>query len=382
MSKLLVWAAWCGHGKSTDGTWDPGCTYKDWTEADRALLITQAFVTAMRTSGATVYTDAFDGNNKNMIKQVQMSNSKKVDVHISFHLDWSKAPSGTLGIHYPGSKEGGKLAKALCTAVEREIGLKTRGTDARSDLYETRETKMTAVVMECGGIKADIKYFDTEKECIAFGKALAMGACEYAGIKYKEKTTVTKKVKYETSSYAKKIKTYLKKLGYYDGPINSYVTPEYTAAVLKFQKKAFTRAKDRDGIGGNDTLIAAQTFANFIGIEYFDPEEFRCKCGHCTGYPAVIDAQLVKNLDHLRKNYGKITITSGLRCKWKNNSLPGSSPTSRHLEGKAADFYNSKLTGSKSKRTSMVKRWYSYKKANYSYANTPGMGNAVHVDVK
>ena len=52
------------------------------------------------------------------------------------------------------------------------------------------------------------------------------------------------------------------------------------------------------------------------------------------------------------------------------------------MSGKAADFYNAKLTETKAKRTATVKRWYTYKKANYSYANTPGMGNAVHVDVK
>lgn len=382
MSKPVI-GAWVGHGKSTDGSWDPGCVYKDWTEADRALLITQSFVNSMRTSGATVYTDAFDGNNKNMIKQVETSNKKKVDIHIAFHLDWSGAPSGTLGIHYPGSEKGKKLAKAMCDAVKSEIGLKSRGTSARGDLYEVKQTKMTAAIMECGSIKADIKYFDTEKECVAFGKALAMGACEYAGIKYKEKTTVTKKVKYETNSYAKKIKTALKTLGYYNGPIDSYVTPEYTAAVLKFQKKAFTRAKDKDGIGGPDTLTAAQTFVNFKDIKYFEPDEFRCKCGHCTGYPAVVDLQLLKNLDYLRKDSkSSITITSGLRCKWKNSRLSGSSSTSKHMTGKAADFYSKVLTNTKAKRTAMVKRWYSFKKSNYSYANTAGMGNAVHVDMK
>lgn len=382
MSKL-TWGIWVGHGKSTDGTWDPGCVYKDWTEADRALLITQAFVTAMRTSGATVYTDAFDGNNKNMVKQVQMSNSKKVDVHIAIHLDWSGAPSGTLGIHYPGSTEGKKLAKALCNAVEREIGLKTRGTSARGDLYETKQTKMTAAIMECGGIKADLKYFDTEVECVAFGKALAMGACEYAGIKYKEKTGITNKPKYETSSYAKKIKTGLKKLGYYNGKIDSYVTPEYTAAVLKFQNDVFTRAKDKDGIGGNDTWIAVQNFVNFKDIKYFEPEEFRCKCGHCTGYPAVMNKQLLKNVDYLRKDSGdSITITSGLRCKWKNDRTPGSSPTSKHMTGDALDMYSKVLTATNKLRTSLVKRWYTFKNANYAYANTKGMGNAVHVDVK
>lgn len=376
-------AVFCGHGRSTDGSWDPGTVYKGWTEAGRMLVVTQSCVTHLRNSGLKVLTDAFDNNNINMVKQVAKANANKVKIFASLHMDWYKAPTGTLPLYYPGSTEGKKLAKSLNDAVMAEIGIKTRGLDARSDLYELRKTNMPAVIFECGSIKADIKYFDTSKECEAYGKALAKGFCKYLGVKFKDKSNKKEtSQKYQTSSYAKKIKAGLKTLGYFDGAINNKVTPAYTEAVLKFQQKAFKRKEDIDGKGGPDTLKAVQTFVNFKDIKYFKPEEFRCKCGHCTGYPAVVDLQLLKNLDHLRKNFGQITITSGIRCKHKNSSLSGSSSTSRHMKGKAVDFYNAKLTGTKAKRTAMVKRWYTYKKANYSYANTPGMGNAVHVDVK
>ena len=381
MSKAV--GIWVGHGTSTDGSWDPGTVYNGWSEAGRMLVVTQAFVNYMRTSGVTVYTDAFSKNNKNMVKQVEYSNKKKVAVHIALHMDYYKAPSGTLPIYCPGSDKGKALAKALNDAVMKDIGIKTRGLSARGDLYEVKKTTMPAVIFECGSIKADIKYFDTAKECEAYGKALAKGLCKYLGVQFKEsKSTTTTKVKYKTSSYAKKIKTGLKTLGYFDGTIDSYVTPEYTAAVLKFQQKAFKRKADQDGKGGNDTLIAVQTFVNFKDIKYFEPEEFRCNCGHCTGYPAVIDKQLLKNLDALRKQYGAIQITSGVRCKWKNSRLSGSSSTSRHMKGKAADVYNAKMTGTKAKRNALIKKWYTMPKANYSYANTPNMGNAVHVDCK
>lgn len=381
MSKAV--GIWVGHGTSTDGSWDPGTVYNGWTEADRMLVVTQAFVNYMRTSGVTVYTDAFSKNNKNMVKQVEYSNKKKVVVHIALHMDYYKAPSGTLLIYCPGSDKGKALAKALNDAVMKDIGIKTRGLSARGDLYEVKKTTMPAVIFECGSIKADIKYFDTAKECEAYGKALAKGLCKYLGVQFKEsKSTTTTKVKYKTNSYAKKIKTGLKTLGYFDGKIDSYVTPEYTAAVLKFQQKAFKRKADQDGKGGNDTLIAVQTFVNFKDIKYFEPEEFRCNCGHCTGYPAVIDKQLLKNLDSLRKQYGEIQITSGIRCKWKNSRLSGSSSTSKHMKGKAADFYNAKLTSTRAKRNAMIKKWYTMPKASYSYGNTPNMGNCVHVDVK
>lgn len=371
---------WCGHGTQTNGVWDPGTVYKGWTEAGRMLVVTQSFVTHMRNSGAKILTDAFDKNNINMIKQVSKSNANKVKVHISLHMDWDKAPSGTMPLHYPNSTEGKKLAKALNDSVMKEIGIKTRGLTARTDLYELNKTNMPSVVFECGGIKADIKYFDTAKECEAYGRALAIGLCKYLGIKFKDKETTA--VKYPTNSYAKRIKTGLKTLGYFNGAINNKVTPQYTEAVLKFQQKAFKRAEDIDGKGGENTWIAVQNFVNFKDRKYFKPTEFRCNCGHCTGYPAVVSNDLLDILEDLRIDNGSITITSGLRCQWINSRLNGSSPTSRHMKGKAADFYNKKLTASRAKRTATVKLWYTYRKANYSYANTPGMGNAVHGDVK
>lgn len=184
MSKIKV-GIWAGHGISTDGTKDPGTVYNGWTEAGRMVVVTQSFVNYMRTSGVTVYTDAFDNNNKNMVKQVEYSNSKKVKVHIALHMDYYKAPTGTLPIYYKGSTEGKKLAKALNDAVRKDIGIKTRGLTARTDLYEIRETQMPAVIFECGSIKNDIKYFDTAKECDAYGRALAKGLCKYLGITFK-----------------------------------------------------------------------------------------------------------------------------------------------------------------------------------------------------
>lgn len=193
---------------------------------------------------------------------------------------------------------------------------------------------------------------------------------------------VEKKTKYKKSKYAKKIKKYLHELDMFDGKISSYVTPEYTEAVKKVQDKHFKRKADRDGVGGADTLKLVHTLYNFKDIKHFKPSEFRCNCGHCTGYPAVVNKQLLKNLDYLREHYGSITITSGVRCKWKNSRLVGSSSTSYHMKGKAADMYNPKLTATYEKRRAFIRKWYTFKGAHYAYGNTPNMGNAVHVDVK
>ena len=180
----------------------------------------------------------------------------------------------------------------------------------------------------------------------------------------------------------KKRQEYLKALGLYTGSIDGKWGPKSKAATLALQKKYFKRKSDQDGKYGPDTDKLLQSAYNCRDLKYFKLSEFRCNCGKCTGYPAVMNRQLLLNIEDLRKKNGSITITSGLRCKYKNSSLSGSSSTSRHMSGKAVDFYNANLTGTKAKRNATVKKWYGYKKARYAYANTSGMGNAVHVDVK
>lgn len=76
-------------------------------------------------------------------------------------------------------------------------------------------------------------------------------------------------------------------------------------------------------------------------IEYFTPDEFKCKCGgkYCKGYPHEPDERMVRIADQLRKNLGvPITIVSGLRCKtW--NAIQGGVSNSQHMYGEAADIY-------------------------------------------
>lgn len=76
------------------------------------------------------------------------------------------------------------------------------------------------------------------------------------------------------------------------------------------------------------------------GIKYFTRDEFKCKCGkYCDGFPAEPEKKLVTVADRVREHFGNPAIlSSGIRCKQHNDSLPGSAPNSRHLQGKAMDF--------------------------------------------
>lgn len=155
--------------------------------------------------------------------------------------------------------------------------------------------------------------------------------------------------------------------------------------ILKLQKRYFVRSMDKDGIYGTNTDRLLRSLYNVtMNSKNFKLSEFQCGCGgrYCTGYPAVVNSQLVRNLQTLRNEGGPITITSGLRCSRYNARLSGSISRSKHTQGKAADIYCRNLTATRGKRNALIRRWYRLPNATYAYGNTAGMGNAVHVDVK
>ena len=76
-------------------------------------------------------------------------------------------------------------------------------------------------------------------------------------------------------------------------------------------------------------------------IEFFDPDEMKCKCGgkYCDGFPHEIQPLLMQILDRARRWSGHpIVIVSGLRCKEWNRIQKGAA-TSQHQYGEAADVY-------------------------------------------
>jgi uncharacterized protein YcbK (DUF882 family) len=70
-----------------------------------------------------------------------------------------------------------------------------------------------------------------------------------------------------------------------------------------------------------------------IGV-YFNRHEFSCKDG--CGFDTV-DVILIMWLSMLRERYSPVIINSGCRCLNYNRSI-GSSDTSQHVDGRAADI--------------------------------------------
>lgn len=76
-------------------------------------------------------------------------------------------------------------------------------------------------------------------------------------------------------------------------------------------------------------------------IEFFIPDEMKCKCGgkYCNGFPHEIQPLLMQILDRARRWSGHpIQVISGLRCADWNRIQKGVA-NSQHMYGEAVDVY-------------------------------------------
>lgn len=165
------------------------------------------------------------------------------------------------------------------------------------------------------------------------------------------------------------------------------------AGILKMQKKYFTRKQDQDGLyGPNTDKLLRQLHHVKVYAPSFKPEEFRCPCGHCTGYPTWMRVNELKNLQKIRNHYGKpMKVTSGLRCQYENDRLTGSVKDSGHLHGKATDFYMPGVTDTVEHRIKAIKYIKKLPHHKFTYGNgvssdgpysALNMGNAMHTEVE
>lgn len=164
--------------------------------------------------------------------------------------------------------------------------------------------------------------------------------------------------------------------------------------IKKFQKKAFPKKPaEWDGIYGSHTDKALRHWYNVKKVTTnFEPLEFVCECGRCTGYPTYMKQVELKHIQRIRTHYGKpMKITSGIRCEYENKKV-GGSEDSGHLKGYAVDFYMPGVTDTWANRNASIK-WikvqpnhkYTYganmvdSKGTYKIASS--MGNAMHTEV-
>lgn len=169
----------CGHGVDDKGRWDSGCCYGGYQEAKLMLPITKAMVKYMRSYGVSVITDADNNNDMNVNLCIRRANKYPVETYLDIHCDWYGAKSGTQPLYR--SAADLKLAKCLNKSVISKMHLRTNGITYRTDLKGLNLTKAPAACLfETGSIKYERKVFT--KKYDAYGKALALGLCDYLGV--------------------------------------------------------------------------------------------------------------------------------------------------------------------------------------------------------
>lgn len=176
--KKDVFALMVGHGKSLDGSWDPGCVYNKYTEAALMLPIVKEAVKVLREAGIKVLTDADKNNNRNMKSCVWWANKQGAKLYMSVHCDYKAARSGIAPLYV--SAAGKKMAVSVGKGISKRIGLRYRGAFKKTNLFELNATMMPAVILETGAIKADLAKLKSSK---AYGKALGEAILEYIGVK-------------------------------------------------------------------------------------------------------------------------------------------------------------------------------------------------------
>lgn len=109
----------------------------------------------------------------------------------------------------------------------------------------------------------------------------------------------------------------------------------------------------------------------------FNRSEFACKCG--CGFDEI-DPLLVSTLQRLRDEVQRpVIVNSGCRCAAYNATIPKSSKTSRHIQGKAADI---KIEGMASGQIiDVIRRLYLDGELYVGYVYAIN-GASVHVDVR
>jgi hypothetical protein len=128
-----------------------------------------------------------------------------------------------------------------------------------------------------------------------------------------------------------------------DGDFGPTTAAEVWNAIFEGRELVFADVTDINVGNKSDkgTNVPTKTGTFWDEIEFFDRDEFRCKCGgkYCNGFPAEPNEHLVRIADQLRQNLGvPITIISGLRCEtW--NRIQGGVENSQHKYGEAADIY-------------------------------------------
>lgn len=169
-----------GHGGR-----DPGCSNGQYLEKDFTLILAKLLETKLHEKSPSIEVILTRGSDNyiSLEDRVKIANSNGCQVFISLHINaGSTTATGIETLVYLTSGDTGRLALNVHKALIKETGAVDRGVKMRTDLYVLKNTKMPAILIECGFIVADVvKLLDKEyQNKIVTG--IVSGLCQTLGV--------------------------------------------------------------------------------------------------------------------------------------------------------------------------------------------------------
>lgn len=167
-----------GHGTGDDGVWDSGVVYQGDQEAKLMIPVAKALADSLKANGIYVYTDAYNGNNRNLNYTLRFLKSHSVSAFVNVHCDSPIENAGSWALYKTDTQKD--FARALNTGIHEYVNYDDRGLKKRADLKTLNDSPVPATcLIEVANIKYDNSLL--KKKYKALGQGLAKGVCDYFG---------------------------------------------------------------------------------------------------------------------------------------------------------------------------------------------------------
>jgi len=182
-----------GHGGS-----DPGAVAYGLIEKEMNLITSLECKRILEKYNVEVRMSRTDDRFVALSERARMANSWNANYFVSIHYN-AGGGDGAEAIHSIYRGLGEHLATAVVRSINSEVGqnLRTKptytriGSDGRDYYAVIRETKMDAIIVECGFIDSEDRYyFDSNEEQKNMGKAIAYGILRHIGVAIEEENTL------------------------------------------------------------------------------------------------------------------------------------------------------------------------------------------------
>lgn len=183
--------AFCaGHGLNTPGKKTPDGE-REWTFNNKVALAFEDEIKKYETVELLRTDDRTGKRDVPLKERTDKANKWGADVYLSFHHNaytgkWGNHTGTEIHVYKSKPKDAVRLAEMLHPVVANAYGLKDRGVKY-TDLHITRETKMTAVLIEGGFMdsRIDIEKLRDDQVLDRAGRAVAQVVARFAGLKKK-----------------------------------------------------------------------------------------------------------------------------------------------------------------------------------------------------